>query len=378
MTSKEPLARRLFAPVRGEGRHFFLIDLVRGFAALAVVIFHYQNFAIPAGSIEQVLVVRDAMPWRTLLWPIYDFGLFAVQLFWLISGFVFTGVYVGHAHTTRYFVASRIARLYPLHLITLLVVAGLQFGRLGTLGNFAIYQANDTYHFVLHLFMASDWGFQRAPSFNAPIWSVSLEILIYAIFWLIASRLYRFGLIGPFALAGAFAMGSIFNFPGTLFWQCGFYFFLGSAAHCAYIVAGKKSRWLAIPGIAGLGLVAALLVVHPAIGVPKLMPAILPSLFLIICSVESSHLVLPKWARAIGDMTYGVYLWHVPLMLTAMLVLDGIIGSRRIVLQPGFLIAYAAVIALIGALSFYLIERPAKRALMRLLEGGMARKRQGI
>lgn len=173
-------------------------------------------------------------------------------------------------------------------------------------------------------------------------------------------------------------MGSIFNFPGTLFWQCGFYFFLGSAAHCAYIVAGKKSRWLAIPGIAGLGLVAALLVVHPAIGVPKLMPAILPSLFLIICSVESSHLVLPKWARAIGDMTYGVYLWHVPLMLTAMLVLDGIIGSRRIVLQPGFLIAYAAVIALIGALSFYLIERPAKRALMRLLEGGMARKRQGI
>src|SRR5262249_51899910 len=39
-------------------------------------------------------------------------------------------------------------------------------------------------HFLAQLFMASDWGLARSESFNGPIWSVSVEVLVYAFFFL--------------------------------------------------------------------------------------------------------------------------------------------------------------------------------------------------
>ena len=43
--------------------------------------------------------------------------------------------------------------------------------------------SNDWYHFILHLFFASDWGFQNNLSFNAPIWFMST--LIQFLFFLL-------------------------------------------------------------------------------------------------------------------------------------------------------------------------------------------------
>lgn len=42
---------------------------------------------------------------------------------------------------------------------------------------------NDWYHFVLQLFFMSNWGWENGFSFNAPIWSVSVEVWLYLMFF---------------------------------------------------------------------------------------------------------------------------------------------------------------------------------------------------
>lgn len=149
------LNRLIAVRAPSEPRYFCTIDLFRGIAALVVVTFHYCNFYVAPGGLHATIGYPGAMPLYGVLWPIYKYGAFAVQFFWLISGFVFADVYVGRRHSTRQFVTSRIARLYPLHFLTLIVVAFLKFGRLTFIGNFAIYPVNNLYELILHIFMIS-------------------------------------------------------------------------------------------------------------------------------------------------------------------------------------------------------------------------------
>ena len=52
---------------------------------------------------------------------------------------------------------------------------------LNKFGNYQINSINDTYHFILNFFFISGWGFEKSYSFNGPIWSVSIELIIYAL-----------------------------------------------------------------------------------------------------------------------------------------------------------------------------------------------------
>src|SRR5690606_34065506 len=87
------------------------------------------------------------------------------------------------------------SRLYPLHLLTLLLVGGLQWVVIKLQGHSFVYPQNDIYHFVLNVFFASAWGLQKGFSFNASIWSVSVEVLLYTLFffsvWLLRLRLWH-------------------------------------------------------------------------------------------------------------------------------------------------------------------------------------------
>ena len=151
--------------------------------------------------------LADQFPFYGLLWPLYLFGNGAVQVFWVISGFVFAKVYAGQRTPGRDFALRRFARLYPLHFVTLLIVALLQLAATALVGSNLIYQYNDPYHFALQLAFASNWGLESGFSFNGPIWSVSVEVLVYFLFWLVAEHLLKRGILGPLAMvAGAGVM----------------------------------------------------------------------------------------------------------------------------------------------------------------------------
>ena len=144
--------------------YFYGIDFLRWFAAFGVVLYHYSlNFKVDEISysnfLNYLVINREFAP--QFVW-----------LFWGISGFVFTNIYINRDVNIKKFLISRFARLYPLHFITLVAVTILQFISLKSFGHTQEEYANDFYHFFLHLFFASDWGMQKDWSFNVPVWSV--------------------------------------------------------------------------------------------------------------------------------------------------------------------------------------------------------------
>jgi peptidoglycan/LPS O-acetylase OafA/YrhL len=70
--------------------------------------------------------------YHALAW-LYDYGHTAVQYFWAVSGFRLR-VYLADTQGRGRFWLARVARLWPLHLLTLMLVAVLQAAYAGLNG----------------------------------------------------------------------------------------------------------------------------------------------------------------------------------------------------------------------------------------------------
>ena len=105
MTERNPIKR------------FYALDALRGLAALGVVLFHYRMF--DAGRPLE----------KTFLF-IHVYGWMMVDVFFCISGFIFFWKYGELIYQKsigfKKFALLRLSRLYPLHLLTLLLVVGGQ------------------------------------------------------------------------------------------------------------------------------------------------------------------------------------------------------------------------------------------------------------
>jgi peptidoglycan/LPS O-acetylase OafA/YrhL len=175
------------------------LEVLRFLTAFAILVFHYRHFAFVAD--KPVGLVNDRLPLYGLLHAFYDHGTRGVWIFWCISGFIFFWKYRDAIADRsvggwRFFVL-RFSRLYPLHIATLLLVALVQPLYFNLNGYFFVYQDNDLLHFLPQLLMASNWGFQDVLSFNGPIWSISIEVLVYFFFFimLLATRSWLLNLV---------------------------------------------------------------------------------------------------------------------------------------------------------------------------------------
>lgn len=120
---------------------FTHVDLVRGLCAIAVLLTHFALFAHVDEGLHGKVV---SPPFYGLLAPIYYNGGWAVEMFWILSGFVFVIAYQheGRSISSWRFAAWRFSRLYPLNLITFLAMAVIQVGSTLALGEPQIYKAN--------------------------------------------------------------------------------------------------------------------------------------------------------------------------------------------------------------------------------------------
>lgn len=143
------------------------LDGLRGIAALGVVVYHFG--------------MACTLAWPILLGPIYERGLFLVDLFFALSGFVLAHAF-DQPHRRDQFaknVGARILRLYPLHLITLVATGGLWLAYGDALAEHnAFHSVNDGYHFALSLGLLQASGLEHGYSFNTPSWSISTELLV--------------------------------------------------------------------------------------------------------------------------------------------------------------------------------------------------------
>lgn len=101
----------------GTGGRVPSLDGLRGVAVLLILLYHFFTFG--------VLVVEPAdLPLDTALLHIVEFGWTAVDLFFVLSGFLITGILLdakGTPHFFRFFYARRMLRVFPAYYLFLII-----------------------------------------------------------------------------------------------------------------------------------------------------------------------------------------------------------------------------------------------------------------
>ena len=149
-------------------------------AALWVVMFHFRP-----------LLQMASPPLYDSLKPILDCGAQGVDLFFILSGFVLTWNYLdrmGAAWSTKatlHFLWLRLARVWPLYLVTmhfaaLWIIFTLNVGNVPSPEASALTATN----YLRQLFMVQLWvqPFFDFSSWDGPAWSISAEWLAYLLF----------------------------------------------------------------------------------------------------------------------------------------------------------------------------------------------------
>lgn len=355
-------------------KRYRLIDFSRTIAALAVLIFHYNRFIIETGWGGGPSRQAYIPPLKDILEPIYAHGEYAVPFFWMISGFIFSFVYGSRPATLRSFFARRFARLYPLHFITLIIVALLQTALHIQTGQTLFIPNNDMFHFLLNLLFISAWGFENGLSFNGPIWSVSIELIIYFCFWAFIA-LVPFRLVGAILLTVLFAV--LTKTPAfSLVALCGVMFFFGAAI--SFVSSRCTTRAFSV-----IALLAPVLAGSAMIYLPYVAASNTLSLMLIFGSILAVIAALDQiagdrfrpidWMAAVGDLSYSIYLLHFPLILglVCFALLTGL-GQETFSGNALILTGFIGSALGLSAASLTLVENPARRYFQRLLEGRRA------
>ncbi|WP_340679942.1 acyltransferase [Paraglaciecola sp.] len=143
---------------------------LRGIAAILVVIFHYHLF------------VANILPKSSAAIHIVEKLYLMVDLFFILSGFVIYHVYGrSFTHTFsmanfRQFIVARFARIYPLHIFSLLLML-LLYGLMRYTQTFnSMFSVNyDLSALLPQLFLAQALGLHSEATWNSPSWSISVE-----------------------------------------------------------------------------------------------------------------------------------------------------------------------------------------------------------
>ena len=340
-------------------RKFYYLELLRFFSALAVLVFHYQHFFKPYSTFSNINISESKFiqPFYSILNIFYNHGNLGVPMFWTISGFVFAFVYLGEEKKVKgkQFFINRFARLYPLHFATLIIVAAVQFINFKFFENFQIYQFNDLYHFVLQVFFVSGWGFENGYSFNAPIWSVSIELVIYVFFFFSIAYLnkYKFKFVIIFYLLllviDKLNIADSFTFAGSLFLDCGKLFYSGVLIFYIQKIFNKKISLLFL---------SLFLMAISFLGNFKLF-LFFPSLLLFFISIEIfMHESLKNIFSTLGNLTYAIYLLHIPVQISLILIFSYFNINNEIFINNYFFITYIFFMLFLSYLCFNLYEKP--------------------
>ena len=209
------------------------LESIRGLAALLIIFFHTTatNPLIDIGIINN--------------------GYLMVELFFVLSGFIIFNSYANEINSSKELIRFqflRLGRIYPLHLLFLLIFLTLETIRyilgtkLGMLNSRALpFDKNNLDAFIQHVFLIQAIGpTGNALTFNGPAWSISVEFYTYLIFGVTILLLkhmqtYIFGLI---AIITLFMLVADFTYGFNDLLRCLSGFFIG----CLTAISIKNIR----------------------------------------------------------------------------------------------------------------------------------------
>jgi peptidoglycan/LPS O-acetylase OafA/YrhL len=347
-------------------RRYAELDLLRFLASLGVVLLHFTY------SMPRVAHIGPAFP---ALGGIFRYGYLAVDLFFMISGFVV--VKSARHKSLSQFVVARVARLYPAYWLSCgLTFVGLHFMSSG---------AASWRQLLLNLTMLQEFFGQ--PSLNGVYWSLTYELTFcFLVGLLIAGRLWPLlfpvllGWLAYTLVAGPLPPPHLFSF-------------LLIPKHSAYFIAGmlfyvlQARRHAAWPVL--LALVAAFALAmrsdraerqlaqqffHDAPLNSFVTAGVIALFFLVLYLVLVREWRLPAhpaWGW-LGSLTYPLYLLHG----LGAAVLGPLAGRANAYLLLG---GALVLVLLLARTAHTLVERPLGRWLGRRLPqlGAVVRPRLG-
>ena len=349
------------------------LTAVRFFAAAWVVLFLYW----PS-------LTADSMP------PLVAKGYLGVELFFTLSGFILCHVYLPKVEAGRFrygqFLWARLSRIYPLHLVCILGIALLGAAA------FAAGRSIDPNVLSLpalapNLLLVHAWGFAPVSGWNHPSWSISAEWSAYLTFpayaFVAMSLRRRPRLALALALAALFAINAAFQalagFPlteATFAWgalrivPC---FAYGCALYLVWRSGVVQGRSAAAAGALILG---AAIVIGALFSLPDPVLVALEG-GLILClgvlSNQDSSAQTPRALVYLGEISYSIYMICVPWQLVFVNIVAATMHKDDKHLSIGLWIVFLAMVVPLAAISYHLIERPA-RAGMRHWAVGWGRR----
>ena len=345
-----------------------VIEGLRGWAAFMVMATHYTYLLTPQAG----------------LWGFASTG---VDLFFVLSGYVFAPYLFGKPLRLASHLIRRLFRLYPLYLCALLLYVGLRLPA-----------ATAWSHFVVHLFMAHTLtSLEVANYYNSAFWSLPPEVEYYLLLPLLAWAFIRFRSIRfrfVWLLLLALAMHLLLvaaaspdekgitaraiatvHLPGLLI-----EFMLGSAAYALAQrdAEGRASLLRLVLGLsvlAGMGFLFASYIapVHGVASTPPLwiggnigFGAALGYAFVVSAlasprrqTAGQSTPWFSPWFVFMGQLSYGVYLFHNAAPQILARILPSVSGGAAVLLCVGITLALAWA-------AHHAIERPLRNYGRRL------------
>ncbi|MCK6511382.1 acyltransferase [Myxococcota bacterium] len=377
-------------------KRFYSLDVLRGFAALSVVFWHWPHFFFSGTKPETFDTAR--LPFSEWMFVFYTKGWLAVDLFFCLSGFIFywlysTPIYQGEISPSK-FALLRFSRLYPLHLATFLFVAVAQFWMIHASGRYFVYPNNDGKHFLLHLLFASSWGFERGHSFNGPVWSVSVEVLLYVIFFFCSRFLpVRALLLAALSLVGFLFVQKLYPPMGRgigsfFFGGCVFFAYKAilsserSAVLTRWVILLTANVWIVTIAIVQQGIDIRLLIAYTTSFSPRYeaffdrsiqkvlvfwpVLVVFPLTILSLALFETHRGLLAKRLSFLGDISYSSYLLHFPMQILFSAIVSSLTSDHSVYYSPWLMLLFFAALVLACFLSFRYIEMPAQNYLRKM------------
>lgn len=358
-------------PIRG---HFYSLDIVRGIAALSVALTHWRIFFTSDLSQGAQL---GYPPFYAFLSLPYEYGRTAIHLFFSLSGFVFFYLYYNRIKnkniSARDFFVRRFSRLYPLHLLTLLLVVIAQQIIVSTNGSFVFPKENNIYYFMMNILFLPYFLMENIYTFNFPAWSVFIEVILYTVFFILAF----WGMLGKKMLP---IIIGILIISGVWYSAYGIYaldFFVGGLIfrfYCRIIKSKNIHNWIIF--IVGLTCTIWLIVLTNSpliVNTVKSLPInlnldkatiffiaeiLFPATILALTLIEHLGIKNLKGFLFIGNISYSSYMLHFPLQLVFIMTTDFLGVSHSFYYTNLSFILFFSILILISLLSYHKFERP--------------------
>jgi peptidoglycan/LPS O-acetylase OafA/YrhL len=340
---------------------------IRGILALWVVVYHFSPD------------IFTLFPICSILAPIINKGHFAVPAFFILSGVVLAHnyQYLGRSpkrNEVLGFLIKRLARIYPVHFVSLMVVLAMVV--VSRNRGWSIAESGYTLKdFILNLFLVHTWVPHFTLNWNYPSWSISSEWFAYLFFcplMIICHRLSSRLVLVALALSVTSSLAIYYSPKETWFREllCVVPTFMWGAIIVVSWTTPRNSK-----RAAQLELILQKWAFVPVVAV--LISCLLPSpydtgcllfslgslIFSIYVAGNDNSIVYDFWpVRFLGEVSYSLYMTHtLAQKILYQLLPAGTYVDSALFFKLLVSLAYFLLIVAFTMVMYYLVERPARK-----------------